>query len=285
MSHLIWNPILREYLTDASHRMNRREGVTTCPFCADTPPAGCDAYTRPNDFPPLQPPAGESQILVYSRTHEQSFASLYPEQIGNVVALWLQVYHDLSSRYPAVMIFENSGEEIGQTQHHPHGQVYGVSQLPPRLQQEWSTVESAGACPFCAVLQTELAGPRLVAQTADWVVFLPLYARYPYELHLYPRVHAPDIVRVANVGEFGMLVQRIVRVYNALFDRPMPYMMGLHQMADPRFHFHVEFLPTRRSRDKLKLPASSESLWGLWINDSDPNEKAAELRRLLEQQT
>ena len=32
---LIWNPILRQYLVNAPHRMHRREGAAACPFCAD----------------------------------------------------------------------------------------------------------------------------------------------------------------------------------------------------------------------------------------------------------
>ena len=35
LTPLMWNPILRQYVVNAPHRINRREGTTTCPFCAD----------------------------------------------------------------------------------------------------------------------------------------------------------------------------------------------------------------------------------------------------------
>ena len=31
----IWNPLLRQHLINAPHRMSRREGTNECPFCAD----------------------------------------------------------------------------------------------------------------------------------------------------------------------------------------------------------------------------------------------------------
>jgi UDPglucose--hexose-1-phosphate uridylyltransferase len=63
---------------------------------------------------------------------------------------------------------------------------------------------------------------------------------------------------------------------------PMPYLLGLHQLADERFHFHVEILAIGRAPGKLKYAASSESVWGLWTNDSLPVQKAAELRSAIE---
>jgi UDPglucose--hexose-1-phosphate uridylyltransferase len=52
----------------------------------------------------------------------------------------------------------------------------------------------------------------------------------------------------------------------------------------PYYHFHIEFYPPMRSRDKLKFLASSET--GAWatINDTYPEEKAAELREKVDRQ-
>src|SRR5689334_2856013 len=128
---LIWNPILRQYLVNAPHRMNRHEGTTTCPFCADMTEGkvGPDAqvWLHPNDFPPLLPPVGEANVVIYSRDHHRAFTQLKVDEVYAVTLLWRDLYRDLASRYAAVMIFENSGEAIGQTQLHPHGQAFGVS--------------------------------------------------------------------------------------------------------------------------------------------------------------
>src|SRR5260221_14693751 len=68
---LIWNPILRQYLINAPHRMNRREGTSECPFCKDITEGevGPDiqVWLHPNDFPPFQPPVGETYVVIYNR--------------------------------------------------------------------------------------------------------------------------------------------------------------------------------------------------------------------------
>jgi UDPglucose--hexose-1-phosphate uridylyltransferase len=291
---LVWNPILREYLINAAHRMNRREGTSECPFCADITAGRVGPETQvwlhPNDFPALKPPAGEAYVVIYSRDHDKTFTQLTVDEVFAVTKLWKGLYLDLATRYPAVMIFENSGTSIGQTQFHPHGQAFGVSVIPPVLERELETVEQddrAGkGCPFCRV-RAELAdGEYQIFANATWQAFLPPYVRYPYETHLYPRRH------VANIGlmednelrDFAAMLLTVIRGYNVLFDgamAPMPYLLGLHQLADERFHFHVEILAIGRAPGKLKFAASSESVWGLWANDSNPLQKAQELRDAL----
>ncbi|HLX56714.1 MAG TPA: hypothetical protein VKR83_06795, partial [Ktedonobacteraceae bacterium] len=186
-----------------------------------------------------------------------------------------------------VMIFENSGESIGQTQYHPHGQAFGVSVLPPFLEREMETVqqddEAGRGCPFCRV-RSELADSEYqVAGNDTWQTFLPPYARYPYETHLYPRRHVANLAGMQDdeLRDLAAMMLQVLRGYNALFDgamAPMPYLLGLHQLADERFHLHVEILAIGRAPGKLKHAASAESIWYLWTNDSSPLQKAGELR-------
>ncbi len=288
---LIWNPILRQYLVNAPHRMNRREGTNECPFCADITSGrvspDTNVWLHPNDFPPMQAPVGEAYVVIYSREHQRKFPQLSVDEVHAVTRLWRDLYLDVSSRYPTVMIFENSGEAIGQTQHHPHGQAYGVSVIPPTLERELETVieedEAGRGCPFCRV-RTELDdGPHQVAANTNWQAFLPPYVRYPYETHLYPRRHVANLALMHDdeLRDLAAMLLQVIKGYNALFDgamAPMPYLMGLHQLADERFHCHIEIQAIGRAPGKLKFAASSEALWNLWTNDSSPVQKAEELR-------
>jgi len=135
---LIWNSIIRQYLVNAPHRMSRREGTNDCPFCEDITAGRIGSQTRvwphPNDFPPLSPPIGEAYVVIYSRDHNRTFTQLSIDEVNAITHLWRDLYNELATRYATVMIFENSGESIGQTQRHPHGQAYGVSIIPPTLQ-------------------------------------------------------------------------------------------------------------------------------------------------------
>ncbi len=288
---LIWNPLLRQYLVNAPNRMNRREGTNQCPFCADleTGNVGPDTqvWLHPNDFPPFSPPIGEAYVVIYHRDHQRQFAQLSVAEVTAVTRLWRDLYQRLAERYAAVMIFENSGASIGQTQQHPHGQAYGFSHIPPTLERELETVlEDDGlgrGCPFCRVC-AEVSGQVFeLAANDTWQVFLPPYARYPYETHLYPRRHVANLglMQEEELRDLADLLLRVIRGYNALNDgamAPMPYMLGLHQLADERFHLHVEIQAIARAPGKLKYAASAEALFGLWTNDSAPALKAQELR-------
>jgi UDPglucose--hexose-1-phosphate uridylyltransferase len=50
---------------------------------------------------------------------------------------------------------------------------------------------------------------------------------------------------------------------------------GIHRPGD---HLHIEFMPPYRTKDKLKYLAGVETGAGTYINDTAPEEKAAELR-------
>ncbi|MBA3823105.1 MAG: galactose-1-phosphate uridylyltransferase [Ktedonobacterales bacterium] len=287
---LIRNPLLGTVVVQTPGRMNRREGATECPFCAAVArgewPAGAATWARPNDFPPLRPPVGECYVLLYAREHHLSFVDLGTTQVAEIVDLWQQVYLDLSARYACVMTFENAGAAIGQTQSHPHGQTYGVAFLPPTIDREMAEIAAAhdhdGACLLCQILAEEAVGPRVVIDTPHWLGFVPQWARYPYEVHLYSRTHVANIGALPRGGdatqELASALLRVVRAYNSVFEAPMPYMLALHQLGDPRYHFHIELLPVGRAPGKLKFAASSESAFGLWLNDAVPDAKAAELR-------
>jgi UDPglucose--hexose-1-phosphate uridylyltransferase len=288
-SRLVWNPFLGVCLAQSPARMRRRELTNECPFCADLTSgrvaSGMQAWIRPNDFPPLRPPQGEAYILIYSADHDQTFAGLDVAGVVRVIGLWRRIYADLSARYPCVMTWETSGEAIGQTQRHPHGQTYGLSVLPDVMVREMDAVERSErdgtGCPFCAESRVEAEGPRVLLSGENWLTFVPTYARYPYQAHIQPREHFSSVSGVedeAPTEELARMLLSMIRAYNRIFEAPMPYMLALHQLADPRYHFHIELLPVGRAPGKLKLAASSEAAWGFWLNDALPEVKAAELR-------
>ncbi len=290
---LVINPLLGEVVVQTPSRMNRREGTSECPFCEDIRlgrwPEGRSTWARPNDFPALLPPLGECLVLLYAREHNLAFAGLSLEQVSGIVDLWQTVYAGLSERYPCVMTFENSGAEIGQTQYHPHGQTYGLSFVPPIISRERDHFRAArqtnGRCLGCELVEAESTGPRLVLISPHWAGFVPEYARYPYEVHLYARSHIHTVADMPRGGEaareLAAALLNLVRAGNQVYTAPMPYMLAIHQLDDADFHLHFELLPVGRSPGKLKYAATVETGFGLWLNDSLPEAKAAELRQAL----
>src|SRR5207253_4325362 len=95
----------------------------------------------------------------------------------------------------------------------------------------------------------------------------------------------------AELRELAAALQALVRGYDALFDRPFPYVMAVHQAptggahggraAAGRGHLHVEFYPPLRTAEKLKYLAGSEQGAGTFISDTLPEESAGALREAI----
>jgi UDPglucose--hexose-1-phosphate uridylyltransferase len=210
-----------------------------------------------------------------------------------LVKLWRKRFVELRSmpgiRY--VLIFENKGAVIGVTMPHPHGQIYAFPFIPPRLQREIAAARAhfraRQRCLFCDLLRKERRdGRRIVAENDAFTAFIPFYARWPYEVHIFSRRHLGtlDQFRPAEERALAEILKWVTRKYDNLFNFSFPYMMLLHQ-APARgkqdfFHFHIEFYPPHRSREKLKYLASVETGGGSFLNDSLAEEKSAELRKV-----
>jgi UDPglucose--hexose-1-phosphate uridylyltransferase len=127
-------------------------------------------------------------------------------------------------------------------------------------------------------------GQRLVARAPGWVAFVPFAARWPFEVHLFPTRHLPDLPALEDDERDGLaaLLKDVLGRFDALFGRPLPYMLTCHQAPVRRdrdlAHVHLEAFSIRRTATKLKYRASSESGAGVFINDIAP-EQAAELLR------
>jgi UDPglucose--hexose-1-phosphate uridylyltransferase len=319
VSELRWNPLLGEWLATATHRQQRTflPPADFCPLCptraggfpTEIPESTYDIVSFENKFPSLrshpEPPAIEStelypvrpsegvcEVVVYTPNHTSSLAAEPVEQIDKLVRVWTDRFRELGAlafvRY--VFIFENKGEAIGVTLHHPHGQIYAYPFVPPRLARELEQSkahhEQKGRCLLCDVLAEERQiSRRIVAENESFTAFIPFFARWPYETHVYSRRHfqaLTDMTRDEQKNLASML-KTVLAAFDLLFNLSFPYMMVMHQRpvdggAYDYYHFHIEFYPPLRSANRLKYLAGSETGAGMFINDTLPEEKAAELR-------
>jgi UDPglucose--hexose-1-phosphate uridylyltransferase len=297
MSQLRFNELRGEYVDYAIHRQERtflppREH---CPLDATRPGGPETEIPFPefqiavfdNRFPAFEPPNGAAEVVVYTDDHESSLGALPAQRVEALMWVWRHRYAELGARPDVeyVMIFENRGVEVGVTLHHPHGQIYGYPFLPPVPALELAADERLGGCALCSLLAGELGdGERLVLEDELLVAYVPFAARWPYEVHLVLREHRASLLEcdAAELRALAAALQRIARGYDALFARPFPYVMVVHQAptgaASGRGHVHVEFYPPLRTADKLKYLAGSEQGAGAFISDVLPEESAAALR-------
>ncbi|MBC7866415.1 MAG: galactose-1-phosphate uridylyltransferase, partial [Gloeobacteraceae cyanobacterium ES-bin-316] len=90
---------------------------------------------------------------------------------------------------------ENKGEAVGVTLNHPHGQIYAYPFIPPRIERQIESCREhftrTGRNLVADILSRENDdGRRIVAQNESFTALIPFFARYPYELHIYPNRHA-----------------------------------------------------------------------------------------------
>jgi UDPglucose--hexose-1-phosphate uridylyltransferase len=240
-----------------------------------------------------RPAGGRCEVVCFSPHHAASFAGLSPGQAATVMAAWVDRSAELAQQpgVEQVYCFENRGEEIGVTLSHPHGQIYAYPYVTPRtdrmLQSCASYRHRTGRNLFDDSLAAErAASSRVVLQGSHWTAFVPYAARWPYEVHLYPRRRVPDLAALADPAraEFCELYLDLLRRLDRLFDSPAPYISAWHQApvrhGRDDFALHLELFTIRRAPGKLKYLAGSESGMGAFANDIAPEAAARRLRAL-----
>lgn len=321
MSELRFNPLLGEWVVTATQRQDRTflPPPDFCPLCptkpggfpTEVPRSVYDIAVFENRFPslkrepdvptvestelyPVRPSFGVCEVVLYSPEHGTTLAAEPPEQILKLIKVWRHRFVQLSllDFVKYVFIFENKGEAVGVTLHHPHGQIYADPFIPPVIERELTQSREYflvnKRCLLCDILKAE-SGERTVAENSHFAAYIPFFARYPYETHIVPKRHIQSLDDLSPSEEISLaeILKQVLSAFDRLFDISFPYIMAQHpRPSDDEnydfYHFHIEFYPPMRTAAKLKYLAGSESGTGLFINDTLPEEKAAELRQLVE---
>jgi len=235
---------------------------------------------------------GTAEVVCYSPDHGNTFVDLRDEECAAVVALWADRYRALGARADVdhVLIFENKGALVGTSNPHPHCQIYAGNMIYGHTVREVESsrryfAQSGGDFIGQAVLRRELAGPRVIGQNAHFVACVPWFARYAYEVFILPRRQVASLADLSSEEQvaLGLMIREVTTRYDNLWEMPMPYVMAIHQAPTDgddyaAYPFHLEFHPPLRKPDTLKYLAGPEVGGGSMTNESDPDEKAAELR-------
>jgi UDPglucose--hexose-1-phosphate uridylyltransferase len=308
------DPLREEWVIVASHRQDRTylPPADQCPLCpsrdgraTEIPAADYDVVVFENRFPslhsgpspvpgggpfPRRRGTGRCEVVCYTSDHGGALARLPVGRIRTVVDVWADRTLELGAieGVEQVFPFENRGEEIGVTLHHPHGQIYAYPFVAPvtarQLEVARAYRDAQGGCRSCSILAAEADGERVVGRAPGWLAFVPFAARWPFEVHLFPTRHLPDLAALEDAERDGLaaLLKDVLGRFDALFDQPLPYMLACHQAPVRRdrdlAHLHLEAFSIRRTATKLKYLAASESGAGVFINDIAPEQAAEWLR-------
>lgn len=313
MAELRWNPLIKDWVMIASHRQDRPQMPKDwCPFCPGSGkvPDSYEVYCYDNDFPALStsppvpddvatelyktaPAYGKCEVILYSPDHTVTLPELPEEHIRKLVDLWTERFCELRKdpKIKYIFIFENRGEVVGVTMPHPHGQIYAYPFVPKKLELELNSCKEhfmdTGRCLVCDIIKDETDyGGRVIIENDDFITFLPFFCEYPYGMYIASKAHIQNLAEFTQrqKDNLAKILRETAGTLDELFGYTFPYMMCMHQSpvnvseATDYYHFHIEFFPPMRSKDKQKFNASSET--GAWAhcNPTSPEQKALELR-------
>ncbi|AFZ23196.1 galactose-1-phosphate uridylyltransferase, family 1 [Cylindrospermum stagnale PCC 7417] len=314
--HLRWHPLRGEWVAYASHRQGRTFmpppeynplAPTSNPeFPTELPQGKYDVAVFDNRFPSMTvvaqnppdcivdtlPANGACEVVVFTQDAQASLSSLELEHLDLLLQVWGDRTRELGAnpQIQYVLPFENKGVEVGVTLHHPHGQIYAYPFIPPvpakmLERQRWYYREHQQGL-LADLIQQEIADKqRIIYQDENAIAFVPVCARYPYEVWIAPIQPVSSFIELTPEQRWGLAkaLKTVTLKYDGLWNRPFPYLMAWFQaptdaLSHPEAHLHAELYPPYRTKEKLKYLAGTELAAGMFANDALPEEKAKELQ-------
>lgn len=238
-----------------------------------------------------RPAYGRCEVVCFGPERDGSFATLTRSRARTVIEALADRTAELSALpgVRQVFPFENRGEQIGVTLHHPHGQIYAYPYITPRTQRLLSSIHTYGPNLFGDLLAYERTAGRVILAGEHFTAFVPFAARWPIEIHLLPHRHIPDLAatRAEERDELAVICGRLLRAIDLLYDHPVPYIAAWHQAPVSQGRGEVRLMwqitSPQRAADRLKYLAGSEAAMGAFIGDIEPEAGAARLRDALAQ--
>ncbi len=253
----------------------------TCYLCPGNERAGgkrnpnyTSTFVFDNDFAALLPDVPEAElnekgllvatsergicrVICFTPRHDLSIADMSLPDIRRVVDVWAEQTGELGSKdfIHYVQVFENKGAMMGASNPHPHCQVWASEHVPNEPAKELRSLSSywgeVGSCLLCDYLALELdKKERVVLENDHFVVLVPFWAIWPFEVMLLPRRHIGTLPNLTD-GERDSLadaMKRLTSRYDNLFGVSFPYSMGFHQSptdgdVHPANHLHAHYYP------------------------------------------
>lgn len=316
MPELRWNPLLNTWTMVATNRQNRPHLPKHYnPFAPGQGklPDSYEVLAYDNDFPVLslspekvsktnsevfknRVAYGKCEVILYTDNPEKEIYDLSDEHVLKLVELWTERFRVLSQdkKIKYIFEFENRGEEVGVTIHHPHGQLYAYSWLPKKIEDELINCRNyfkQNNRNLFADLNTaeKKYKKRLIAENDSFISYIPYFTDYPFGVFVVSKKLKQNFTEFSlkEKKDLALLLKRLVAAFDKVYNRKFPYMMCIHQnpvntlrFRDCRnyYAFHIEFYPPLRAKDKIKWYAGSEMGAGAAANPLDVDECAAILR-------
>lgn len=319
LAELRHDPLTNEWIAVAAHRHTRAflPPTNQCPLCPATDqnlsevPDNFDVAVFENKNPAFGDPAtgtdpedltleksyglgdkepavGRCEVVVFSPEHQGSLGQMPVERVHTVLEALADRTDELQrlAGVKQVFPFENRGEEIGVTLHHPHGQIYSYPYVTPKTQKLIDAV-SKNPNLFDEILKFEAASSRVLLESDSFISYVPFAARWPIEAHLLPKraVKNHSELTADERLELASMYSSLLRAFETVYATPSPYIAAWHQApiieSGKNLRLQLQMTSPRRAEDKLKYLAGSESAMGAFIADISAETIADQLRQVI----
>ncbi|MEO7190778.1 MAG: UDP-glucose--hexose-1-phosphate uridylyltransferase [Vicinamibacterales bacterium] len=220
-----------------------------------------------------QPASGECRVICFSPRHDLTLADMPPDEIEAVVDTWAAQTVELGATYRWVQVFENKGAIMGASNPHPHGQIWAGDFLPTEAaledaMQRAHWLEHGSPLLIDYVTTERRAADRVVIDHDDWLVVVPFWAVWPFEVLVIARravARLPDLTRRER-SSLAVVLGDLLTRYDGLFETSFPYSMGWHgapfgddDISHWQLHAHF-YPPLLRSATVKKFMVGYEML-------------------------
>ncbi|MBN2570554.1 MAG: UDP-glucose--hexose-1-phosphate uridylyltransferase [Ignavibacteriales bacterium] len=222
-----------------------------------------------------KPESGICKVVCFSPKHNLTLPLMESKDIINVVDVWQNEFIELSKmrNINYIQIFENKGELMGCSNPHPHCQIWAQESIPTLPMKETKCMKDYFSkkrnCLLCDYIEVEKkAGERIIYENDDFILLIPFWATWPFELLIVSKRHIKDLGNFSKTEKlsFAEILKLATTKYDNLFNISFPYSSGIHQAPTDNnehteWHFHMHFYPPLlRAADVRKFMVGYEML-------------------------
>ena len=229
-------------------------------------------------------------MICFSPRHDLTLPEMAVDDIAGVVDVWAAQINELGEKYRWVQIFENKGAVMGCSNPHPHGQIWAGDFIPrlvaPEITTQGEYMRKHGAPLLIDYAEAEIkSGERVIEANDHWLMVVPYWAVWPYELLLMPLRSVQRLPELTSLERRSLaeILKRSLTRYDNLFETSFPYSMGWHgaptggeQYEGWQLHAHF-YPPLLRSATVKKFMVGYEML-AEPQRDLTPEQAAVRLR-------
>lgn len=293
-----------------------------CPLCSgnkrangEKNPSYTDTFVFTNDFSALSQTenvemnddelfnfsteSGRCRVMCFSPRHDQTLSDMSVSSIEQVIRTWMDEFESASrlSNISHVQIFENKGAMMGCSNPHPHCQIWAQQHIPDEVrkkdERQRTYLERHGNTLLKDYLEKELSfNARIIHESEHFVLLVPFWAIWPYEVMLLPKRPMPNILEMSQeeVADYAYVLNALSRMYDQLFGIKFPYSAGIHQSpvnsSDVKhWHWHHSFYPPLLRSATIRKFMVGYEMFGEPQRDILAEDAAAQLKSLFKSVT